>query len=109
MSHTYPLAKSGYTITMKQTTPFGVNLVSKEIQVPFENVIIYNPKGRAFFQPLGGNWSTTPISYDYIFTGDSNTDINDYYSYNYTTVPFIITGYTESTLNDISQFGQVYT
>jgi hypothetical protein len=57
------------------------------------------------FYPAGGSWSATPISYDYIFTGDSNTDINDYYSYNYTSVPFVITGFTESTLNDLSQYG----
>jgi hypothetical protein len=55
--------------------------------------------------PAGGTWTGTPISYDYIFTGDSNTDINDYYSYNYTSVPFVVTGFTESTLNDLAQYG----
>ena len=45
------------------------------------------------------------MSYDYIFTGDSNTNINDYYSYNYTTVPFPITGFTESSVNDLAQYG----
>ena len=41
----------------------------------FEDVIIYNPKGRAFFQPLGGNWSTTPISYDYIYPYDADNTV----------------------------------
>jgi hypothetical protein len=68
-------------------------------------VVIPNPQGSITFFPAGGSWSATPISYDYIFTGDSNTDINDYYSYNYTSVPFPITGYTLSSLNDIAQFG----
>jgi hypothetical protein len=68
-------------------------------------VTITNPQGNIVFYPAGGSWSATPISYDYIFTGDSNTDINDYYSYNYTPVPFPITGYTLSSLNDIAQFG----
>jgi hypothetical protein len=31
--------------------------------------------------------------------------VTDYYSYNYTSVPFVITGFTESTLNDLSQYG----
>lgn len=105
LSHTYPLAKSGYTITMKQTTPFGVNLVSKEVQVPFENVIIYNPKGRAFFQPLGGSWSTTPISYDYIYPYDADNTVAQQVSSGYTTVPFVISGVTTSRLTELQQYG----
>lgn len=57
------------------------------------------------FTPAGGSWSSTPISYDYIFTGDSNTNVADYYSYNYTSVPFPVTGLTDSTVNDLTQFG----
>jgi hypothetical protein len=105
INHTYPTANNTYTITLTCNSPWGISKVQKTVQTPFTNAVIPNPQGEIIFYPAGGNWSATPISYDYIFTGDSNTDINDYYSYNYTTVPFIITGYTESTLNDISQFG----
>ena len=107
LNHTYPLAKSGYTITMKQTTPFGVNLVSKEVKVPFENVIIYNPKGRAFFQPLGGNWSTTPVSYDYIYPYDADNTVAQQVSSAYTTVPFVVSGVTTSRLTLLTFFSRI--
>lgn len=105
ISHTYPLGTSGYTITMKQTTPFGVNIVSKEIQVPFKDVIIYNPKGRAFFQPLGGNWASTPVSYDYIYPYDAENTVAQQVSSGYTTVPFVVSGYSTSRLTELRQYG----
>ena len=86
ISHTYPNASTEYIITLTANSPWGISKVQKPLVVPFTNV-------------------TITISYDYIFTGDSNTNIVDYYSYNYTTVPFPVTGFTESTLNDLSQFG----
>ena len=53
----------------------------------------------------GGNWSATPISYDYIFSGDSNCDVDQHISSNYTTVPFMVSGYTNSTINDLEVYG----
>lgn len=103
--HTYPNGQNQYTITLTSNSPWGITKVQKPIEVPFTNATIPNPQGNIVFYPAGGSWSANPISYDYIFTGDSNTNINDYYSYNYTNVPFPITGYTESTLNDLAQFG----
>ena len=105
LTHIYPTASNNYTITLTANSPWGISKVEKPVTVPYSNVTITNPQGNIVFYPAGGSWSTTPISYDYIFTGDSNTDINDYYSYNYTSVPFVITGFTESTLNDLSQYG----
>jgi hypothetical protein len=105
LSHTYPTAPNKYTITLTANSPWGISKVEKTVITPYTNVVITNPQGSITFYPAGGSWSATPISYDYIFTGDSNTDINDYYSYNYTSVPFVITGYTESTLNDLAQYG----
>jgi hypothetical protein len=105
LTHNYPVGTNDYVITLTCTSPWGISKVQKPITVPYSNVVIPNPEGLITFYPAGGNWSGTPISYDYIFTGDSNTNINDYYSYNYTTVPFPVTGYTQSTLNDLSQFG----
>lgn len=105
ITHVYPTAPNIYTITLTANSPWGISKVQKIVNVPYTNVSIPNPQGSITFFPAGGNWTGSPISYDYIFTGDSNTDINDYYSYNYTSVPFVITGYTQSTLNDISQFG----
>jgi hypothetical protein len=105
ISHNYPTSNSEYVITMTATSPWGISTITKTITTPFDDVMITNPNGNATFTPAGGNWSSTSFNYDYIFSGDSNTDINDFFSYNYTTVPFLITGYTESTINDLAQYG----
>lgn len=105
INHTYPSTPNTYTITLTANSPWGISKVQKIIHTPFTDVVIPNPQGQITFYPAGGNWSGTPISYDYIFTGDSNTNINDFYSFNYTDVPFLVTGYTQSTLNDLTQIG----
>lgn len=105
LSHTYPLTQTGYTITMKQSTPFGINTINKEIKVPYENAFIYNPKGRAFFQPAGGSWSATPVSYDYIFTGDAENSISAQVTSDYETVPFTVSGTTSSRLSELQLYG----
>ena len=105
ISHNYPTSNSEYHITMTATSPWGISKITKTITTPFDNVTISNPNGTATFTPAGGNWTGTSFNYDYIFSGDSNTDINDFFSYNYTTIPFLITGYTESTINDLAQYG----
>jgi len=105
-SHTYAYPGE-FTITMSGMSPWGCNVIKKDVSTPFSAVTISNPNGTAYFYPSGGNWSATPISYNYLFTGDSNCDIYDQSSYNYTTVPFIITGYTTSSVNDLEQYGKV--
>jgi hypothetical protein len=105
ISHNYPTSNGEYHITMTATSPWGISKITKTITTPFDDVIISNPNGTATFTPAGGNWTGTSFNYDYIFSGDSNTDINDFFSYNYTTIPFLITGYTESTINDLAQYG----
>lgn len=105
ITHTYPVGQATYTITLTANSPWGISKVQKVVNVPYTNVTITNPQGNIVFYPAGGNWTGTPLDYNYIFSGDSNTDINDYYSYNYTNVPFPITGLTLSTVNDLAQFG----
>jgi len=105
ITHTYPSAQTDYTITLTANSPWGISKIQKPITVPYTNVVISNQFGNMTFYPAGGSWSATPISYDFIFTGDSNTNIVDYYSYNYTSVPFPVTGFTISTVNDLEQFG----
>lgn len=107
MFHQYPSGNNTYTITLTSYSPWGISYVEKEVVVPFTGTTIQNPNGTAYFVPAGGNWTGTPINYDYIFTGDSNTNINDFYSYNYTTTPFFITGYTDSSINELTQYGPV--
>jgi hypothetical protein len=104
LTHTY--VNSGeYKIKLIATSPWGISTVIKTVNVPFTNTSITNPNGTAFFTPAGGNWASTLFNYDYIFSGDSSTNINDFYSSNYTSVPFIITGFTQSSINDLTQYG----
>lgn len=105
ITHIYPTSQNQYLITLTANSPWGISKVQKPVNTPFTNVTIPNPDGTITFYPAGGSWSATPVSYNYLFTGDSNTNVVDYYSYNYTSVPFPITGYTESTLNDLAQYG----
>ena len=105
VTHTYPASNTNYTISMTANSPWGISLVQKEVIVPFTGVTIDNPYGIATFTPHSGSWSATPINYDYIFSGDSNTNLSDFYSSNYTNVPFLVTGFTQSSINDLAQFG----
>jgi hypothetical protein len=82
ITHTYPTAQNNYTITLTANSPWGISKVQKPILTPFTNSTITNPQGSITFFSASGSWTGTPVSYDYIFTGDSNTDINDYYSFN---------------------------
>ena len=106
LSHTYPAGYNVYTVKLTANSPWGISYVEKDVVVPFTGTTIPNPNGTAIFVPAG-ICSGTPVSYDYIFSGDSNWDINDFYSYNYTTIPFTVSGYTTSSLNDLQQYGPV--
>jgi hypothetical protein len=104
LSHTYPNIISAYTITLKQTTNFGINTVTKKIEVPYTNAVIINPKGTAYFTPLGGSWANTPVSYNYIFTGDQENTVSQQVSSDYTTVPFIVSGEGPSRITELAQY-----
>ena len=104
--HTYNSNPSGYTITLSQNSPWGNTKVSKNIKTPYVNVPDFNSSGTAYFTPNIGSWSATPISYDYIFTGDSVNLVDAQVSSDYVTVPFTISGYTDSRINDLAQYGQ---
>jgi hypothetical protein len=103
--HTYPNATKEYTITLEQTNPWGITKVSKKINVPFDNVTIFNPNGEAFFVPASGNWSGTPVSYNYIFSGDAINEVSAQTSINYVSVPFTVSGLTKSRVNELALYG----
>lgn len=104
-AHTY--TQSGnFTITMSGMSPWGINIIKKEVTVPFSYIQNTDPKGTASFIPAGGSWSATPISYDYIFSGDSFCDVDIQASDNYTTIPIIISGYTFSSMSDLQVYGK---
>lgn len=105
ISHTYPTANKKYTIRLRQTNPWGVTIVEKTITTPYTNVVAPNPNGEAFFVPAGGNWINTPVSYDYIFSGDAVNEISAQTSNNFTTVPFTVSGLTTSRITELALYG----
>jgi hypothetical protein len=107
LSHTYPVANRTYNISLEQTNPWGVTRVTKTITTPYSNVVINNPNGEAFFIPSGGNWVKTPVSYDYIFSGDAVNEVSAQTSFNYVTVPYTISGITKSSITDLALYGSV--
>jgi hypothetical protein len=107
LSHTYPTANTTYTISLEQTNPWGVTRVSKTITTPYSLVTPTNPNGEAFFIPAGGNWAGTPVSYDYIFSGDAFNEVSAQTSVNYVTIPYTISGLTKSSITDLALYGSV--
>jgi hypothetical protein len=108
ISHDYtPFGPGQYTITLKQKNPWGVNTVKKTITVPYTGITINNPNGTAYFTPNIGSWSATPISYDFIFSGDAVNQISAQTSNNYVSVPFIISGYTSSRITELQSYGSI--
>lgn len=107
LQHQYNPVASGYTITVTQKNPWGVTKIQKTIHVPFEEIIINNPLGNITFTPMGGNWSGTPIDYNFIFTGDSENTIPQQISSNFTNTPFVVSGYTNSKITNLKLYGPV--
>ena len=101
--HTYSSIGT-YTITMSGLSPWGYNVIQKEFTVPYTDVTIDDPTGIAYFIPGSGSWSATPIQYSYIFSGDSVCE-TIVPCCQFTPIPFIVSGYTQSSLNDLTQYG----
>jgi hypothetical protein len=107
ISHLYPTANKQYQITLEQTNPWGATLVTKTITTPYTNIVPNNPNGEAFFIPAGGNWVNTPVSYDYIFSGDAVNEVPPQTSINYVTIPYTVSGLTKSSITDLALYGPV--
>lgn len=103
-SHYY-LSNGTYTIRLIGLNPWGTTQVEKTINIPFTTYSFTNPNGTAYFIPQGGSWSGTPISYDYIYSGDSICDVDLQLTSNYTPIPFVISGYTKSRIQDLRVYG----
>jgi hypothetical protein len=111
-AHTYSIS-SAYTITLRQTNPWGVINVVKNIKIPYDQTPDdLNPNGTATFTPSGGSWIGTPISYDYIFPFDSNinksyqvtSNFPQFYSNLNPTLPFAVTSFTKSELTTLERY-----
>lgn len=105
INHTYATQQKEYQITLEQTTPWGKNIVKKTIHTPYQNVVINNPQGECFFAPSSGSWLGTPVSYDYIFSGDAVNEVVPQTSAQYVTVPFTISGFSKSRITELAQYG----
>ena len=108
-THTYTTPSTAYTITLKQVNPWGTTYVSKSLPIPYLHTPpILNPFGTFAIQPpnIGDPIGCDYITQDYIFSGDSNPDVWDFYSMHYKDVPFQVTGYSyTSQLNMLAQYG----
>lgn len=105
ISHDYPPTPAWYDITLTQNAPWGTNTIKKKIYVPYSLQTIFNSQGTAYFTPNVGNWTATPISYNYIFTGDSENNISSQISSKSVTVPFVVSGFTTSRLRELRRYG----
>jgi hypothetical protein len=105
ISHVYPSANKTYTITLSQTNPWGVVKVEKNVTFPYSAVTIYNQQGTAYFTPADGNWFGTPVSYDYIFSGDAVNVVSAQTTNNVEQVPFIVSGVTTSRVTELALYG----
>ncbi len=103
-NHVY-LNSGDYVITLSGANPWGVTTVSKPITIPLLGAFVPNPNGTIVFTPQGGNWANTPISSDYIFPLDSINNATYQASSNWTTVPFAVSGYTKSKIQDLRRYG----
>lgn len=111
INHTYPAPPIGtskdYKITLEQINPWGVTTVTKTVTVPYKLATIYNPQGQCFFAPSFGNWLGTPVSYDYIFSGDAENNVQAQVSSDYITVPFTVSGVTKSRITELKPYGNL--
>lgn len=106
-SHTYPAVSSAYTITLKQVNPWGATVVKKKVKTPYRLVVPPDPQGTAFFIPRGGSWANTPISYNFIFSGDAENNVADQVSSTFLRVPFNLSGTTKSRLQELTPYGNL--
>jgi len=104
INHIYQTPGS-YVITLSGSNPWGLTTVSKPITIPLLSVGTPNPNGSIYFTPQGGNWSNTQLNLDYIYPLDSNNNVNYQSSSNWTTTPFIVSGYTKSKVQDLRRYG----
>jgi hypothetical protein len=94
-----------YTITFSGMSPWGNSVITKKVSIPFTAVTIDNISGTAYFTPLGGSWSGTSLDYDYLFSGDTTCEIYQSGVNPFLDGPLVISGYTNSSINDLVQYG----
>jgi len=107
ITHNYPLTPSNYTIRLTQTNPWGIININKPISLPMTGATVTNDDGVITFQSQGGNWSGTPTTYAFLFSGDAENNVAAQVSSNYVSVPYLVTGFTKSKLLDLKTYGKI--
>jgi hypothetical protein len=82
-------------------------VIQKNIKVPFTEIPNTNPYGTVSFTNFNNNfsWSETPTSQNYIDIMDSLNTIDNQSSYNFVDVPYIVSGFTNSRLEELKVYG----
>jgi hypothetical protein len=75
------------------------------VEVPYTDIVPSNPYGSVNFISNGGSWSATPSSQNYIYNYDSINTVAGQVSSNYVSTPFIVSGFTQSRLNELKVYG----
>jgi hypothetical protein len=96
---------TGYTITMTGFTTIGSYVIKKNIQIPFVDIPNTNPYGTISFASNNNSWSATPTSQNFIEIMDSLNNITDQSSWNFVDVPYIVSGFTKSRLEELKVYG----
>lgn len=94
-----------FTISFTGSNKLGSFVVSKDVTIPFNLGTYDNPYGTVTFTSNDGSWAETPTEQNYINFWDSDNTVSGQVSSNYVSVPFIVSGYTQSKLNDLKGFG----
>ena len=101
--HTYS-SDGVFEISMSGLSPWGYNVIKKKVYTPYTDIVASDPNGEAFFVPAGGNWSATPISYNYITQYDAVCETENPCC-EFIPIPFLITGYSTSSLSEVELYG----
>ena len=112
LNHVYLSPSSGYTVSMEQINPWGTTYIKKKIPIPYTMMpSIPNPFGSFAISPpnIGEPIGCEYITQDYIFQGDSDPDVWNFFSSNYVSIPFAVTGQSyNSHLTMLLQYGSGY-
>jgi hypothetical protein len=103
--YNYEGDSQSFEISLTGQNKLGVFVVNKTVTIPYELGTYDNPYGTVSFSSNSGSWSNTPTEQEYINFWDSDNTVSGQVSSNYVSVPYIVSGYTQSKLNDLKGFG----
>jgi hypothetical protein len=94
-----------FEISLTGQNKLGVFIVNKTVTIPYELGTYDNPYGTVSFTSNLGSWVNTPDSQKYINFYDSDNTVSGQVSSNFVDIPYIVSGYTKSKINDLKGFG----